>query len=251
MLAAKWAREKKVPFLGICLGFQVAVIEYARNVVGLKGGTFSFFWFWLFCHIIIFVSGAFTGRPGSGLCPRGETSDDWPAILLAPKQRVSLMVSRSYPRTGGTQGDSYISLYFSFSPHLLCGTKADTHTAWAIFPQRHIRPSSKRMQLTPWSSSCPRFQRRTWGGRCVSGSGRPYSSLARNGRSFGNCMAARKQSGSGTATVTRLTPSMWTRWRRRVCSSRAGMRRGKGCKSPRFKVRFLLSMHCRIIVGGS
>ncbi|KAK4705259.1 CTP synthase, partial [Phenoliferia sp. Uapishka_3] len=33
--AAKWAREKKVPYLGICLGFQVAVIEYARNVCGL------------------------------------------------------------------------------------------------------------------------------------------------------------------------------------------------------------------------
>lgn len=36
MLAAKWARENKVPYLGICLGFQVAVIEFARNVLGLK-----------------------------------------------------------------------------------------------------------------------------------------------------------------------------------------------------------------------
>ncbi|KAH8923496.1 CTP synthase [Atractiella rhizophila] len=34
ILAARWAREKKVPFLGICLGFQVAVIEWARNVLG-------------------------------------------------------------------------------------------------------------------------------------------------------------------------------------------------------------------------
>jgi CTP synthase len=32
----KFARENKVPFFGICLGMQVAVIEYARNVVGLK-----------------------------------------------------------------------------------------------------------------------------------------------------------------------------------------------------------------------
>lgn len=30
------AREKKVPFLGICLGMQLAVIEFARNVAGLK-----------------------------------------------------------------------------------------------------------------------------------------------------------------------------------------------------------------------
>ena len=35
--AAKWAREKKVPYLGICLGFQIAVVEYARNVCGIKG----------------------------------------------------------------------------------------------------------------------------------------------------------------------------------------------------------------------
>jgi len=33
--AAQYARENSVPYLGICLGMQVAVIEYARNVVGL------------------------------------------------------------------------------------------------------------------------------------------------------------------------------------------------------------------------
>lgn len=36
ILAAKYARENKVPFLGICLGMQLAVVEFARNVVGLK-----------------------------------------------------------------------------------------------------------------------------------------------------------------------------------------------------------------------
>ncbi|XP_071043293.1 CTP synthase 1 isoform X1 [Parasteatoda tepidariorum] len=34
MAAIKWARENKIPFLGICLGFQLAVVEFARNVVG-------------------------------------------------------------------------------------------------------------------------------------------------------------------------------------------------------------------------
>lgn len=34
--AARYARENNVPFLGICLGMQCAVIEFARNVVGLK-----------------------------------------------------------------------------------------------------------------------------------------------------------------------------------------------------------------------
>jgi CTP synthase len=35
IMAIKYAREKKVPFFGICLGMQMAVIEYARNVIGL------------------------------------------------------------------------------------------------------------------------------------------------------------------------------------------------------------------------
>ena len=35
ILAAQYARENKVPYLGICLGMQVALIEYARNVAGL------------------------------------------------------------------------------------------------------------------------------------------------------------------------------------------------------------------------
>lgn len=34
---AQYARENKIPYLGICLGMQVAVIEYARNVVGMQG----------------------------------------------------------------------------------------------------------------------------------------------------------------------------------------------------------------------
>lgn len=39
--AIRWARENKVPFLGICLGMQCAVIEFARNVLGLEGAHSS------------------------------------------------------------------------------------------------------------------------------------------------------------------------------------------------------------------
>ena len=35
ILAAKYARENSVPFLGICLGMQIAVIEFSRSVLGL------------------------------------------------------------------------------------------------------------------------------------------------------------------------------------------------------------------------
>lgn len=39
MAAAKYARENKRPYLGICLGMQIAVIEFARNVCGITNGT--------------------------------------------------------------------------------------------------------------------------------------------------------------------------------------------------------------------
>ena len=37
--AIRWAREERVPFLGLCLGMQCAVIEWARNQAGLEGAT--------------------------------------------------------------------------------------------------------------------------------------------------------------------------------------------------------------------
>ena len=36
ILAVRYARENKIPFFGICLGMHMAVIEYARNVVGME-----------------------------------------------------------------------------------------------------------------------------------------------------------------------------------------------------------------------
>ncbi|MEX2381018.1 MAG: CTP synthase [Opitutales bacterium] len=36
ILTARFAREKKIPFYGLCLGMQIAVIEFARDVLGLK-----------------------------------------------------------------------------------------------------------------------------------------------------------------------------------------------------------------------
>lgn len=41
IIAAKYAREHKIPYFGICLGMQIAVIEYARNVLGYKDANSS------------------------------------------------------------------------------------------------------------------------------------------------------------------------------------------------------------------
>lgn len=37
--ACQYARENNIPYLGICLGMQIAIIEFARNVLGLKGAN--------------------------------------------------------------------------------------------------------------------------------------------------------------------------------------------------------------------
>lgn len=39
MLTVQHARENNIPYLGICLGMQIALIEYARNVVGMEGAN--------------------------------------------------------------------------------------------------------------------------------------------------------------------------------------------------------------------
>ena len=43
VIAAQYARKNSVPFLGICLGMQVAIIEYSRNVLRIKGANSSEF----------------------------------------------------------------------------------------------------------------------------------------------------------------------------------------------------------------
>ncbi len=42
ILAVRYAREKKIPYFGICLGMQLAVIEIARNLCGLKANSTEF-----------------------------------------------------------------------------------------------------------------------------------------------------------------------------------------------------------------
>jgi CTP synthase len=37
--AARIARERKIPYLGICLGMQIAVVEFARNIAGMEGAN--------------------------------------------------------------------------------------------------------------------------------------------------------------------------------------------------------------------
>jgi CTP synthase len=75
--AARIAREEEIPYLGLCLGLQVAVIEYARNMAGLDGASSTEF-------------EELTSHPVIDLLPDQEGVDDkggtmrlglWPAKL--------------------------------------------------------------------------------------------------------------------------------------------------------------------------
>ncbi|MCL2002622.1 MAG: CTP synthase [Oscillospiraceae bacterium] len=63
--ACRWARENDIPYLGICLGMQIAVIEYARNVCGLAGANSGEF-DEASPHRVIDIMPAQTGMVGSG-----------------------------------------------------------------------------------------------------------------------------------------------------------------------------------------
>ena len=71
--AVRYARENKVPYLGICLGMQVAVIEYARHRAGLAGAD-STEWNRATPHPVIALVTEWVGKDGA-LERRGEESD--------------------------------------------------------------------------------------------------------------------------------------------------------------------------------
>ncbi|KAF3783684.1 CTP synthase [Nymphaea thermarum] len=55
ILAAKYARENQVPYLGICLGMQIAVIEFARSILGLQDANSTEFDPDTKCPCVIFM----------------------------------------------------------------------------------------------------------------------------------------------------------------------------------------------------
>lgn len=78
ILAAQYAREKNIPYFGICLGMQVAVIEYARHVLGIadaSSGEFApaalhsrkFVMAAIFLSVFCSVSACFSPHLGYGL----------------------------------------------------------------------------------------------------------------------------------------------------------------------------------------
>lgn len=71
--AARYAREHDIPFLGICLGLQAAVCEFARNVAGLKGATSAEFDEEAPYRVIDLMPEQETSKTKAALCASGPT----------------------------------------------------------------------------------------------------------------------------------------------------------------------------------
>jgi len=82
LLACKYARENNIPYLGICLGMQVAAIEFARNVLGLEDANSS-----EFCpegkHSVIDLMPDQYGVKMGGTMRLGA----YPCLVLGPKMK--------------------------------------------------------------------------------------------------------------------------------------------------------------------
>ena len=106
MKAIRWCREKKVPFLGICLGLQCAVIEFAQNVMGLKGATSQEFEEKCETPVIHFVDGQTSGMKKSGTMRLGSydcelekdslVRDLYKKKLISERHRHRLEVNDKY-----------------------------------------------------------------------------------------------------------------------------------------------------------
>ena len=84
ILAARYARERKVPYLGICLGLQVAVIEFARNVAALPDAHSTEFTARTTAPVVALVT-EWTGQNGN-VEHRGEDSEKGGTMRLGAQQ---------------------------------------------------------------------------------------------------------------------------------------------------------------------
>jgi CTP synthase len=116
--AIRYCRENKVPFLGICLGLQCAVIEFARNVMNMKGATSQEFDKNCEIPVIHFVEGQHSDIKKSGTMRLGaydcELEKDTIARELYKKKLISERHRHRY-EVNGEFVDNYAEKGFAVS----------------------------------------------------------------------------------------------------------------------------------------
>jgi CTP synthase len=104
----KYCREKHVPYLGICLGFQVAVIEFARNVCGLNYASSTEFDTRDFRTPHPVISELPEQKKIEGL--GGTMRLGGQEVELRRKTLASFLYSRHLPGSGGSDGDGVMNV---------------------------------------------------------------------------------------------------------------------------------------------
>ena len=126
IVTAKYARENDIPYLGICLGMQIAVIEFARNVCGLKDANSGEFDEYSTNKVIDFMPGqndeidkGGTLRLGAYPCKirKGTVLNEWyKKDLISERHRHRYEFNNNYKELfeskglviGGTSPDGFI-----------------------------------------------------------------------------------------------------------------------------------------------
>ena len=126
IVTAKYARENDIPYLGICLGMQIAVIEFARNVCGLKDANSGEFDEYSANKVIDFMPGqndeidkGGTLRLGAYPCKirKGTVLNEWyKKDLISERHRHRYEFNNDYKELfeskglviGGTSPDGFI-----------------------------------------------------------------------------------------------------------------------------------------------
>ena len=114
MKAIKFCREKKIPFLGICLGLQCAVIEFAQNVMRAEGANSQEFEADCSVPVVHFVDGQSAGMKKSGTMRLGaydcELEKDtivrelYKKKLISERHRHRLEVNGQYVQEYASKG---------------------------------------------------------------------------------------------------------------------------------------------------
>ena len=148
-----FARESKIPFLGICLGLQIAVIEYARHVCGLEGANSAEF-NETAPHRVIDIMTDQIGQQGKGgtmrlgaypckIAPGSLLHRLYAADEISERHRHRFEVNNDYRASLAENGLR------------LCGTSPDGHLVEALELPQSVHPFYISVQFHPEFLSRP------------------------------------------------------------------------------------------------
>lgn len=134
----KYCRENKVPFLGICLGLQCAVIEFARNVMKMEGATSQEFDQKCAVPVIHYVSGQADQTKKSGTMRLGAYDCEIEKDTIARDTYKKKMVSERHRHRYEVNGE--FTPKFAENGFIVSGRNPDTNLVEIMELSRDIHP---------------------------------------------------------------------------------------------------------------